>query len=208
MQAPLSPTGSRNERRQNHTLCPRASLAHTCIFRPLSLRAVAYASAHVTRRMEVITIHPSSSLLSLPQQGSHGARRDHYELTILPTNSQAFHRLLSHAIHTRVLDPALLPPALQAIRRAIFPDDALGPARVPPADDEVVAIKRECARVIVEVVPPYVRGKYFATQDGAAMRDDVESSLELFADSFVNKHLVVEIVELVFLRLFPEIGEE
>jgi hypothetical protein len=40
------------------------------------------------------------------------------------------------------------------------------------------------------------------------MRGDVEDSLDLFADSFINKHLVVEIVELVFLRLFPEIGEE
>merc|ERR1711974_222344 len=58
------------------------------------------------------------------------------------TNSR-FDRLLSHTIHARVLNPALLPPALQAIRRAIFPDDALGPARVPPSDDEVVAIRRE-----------------------------------------------------------------
>jgi hypothetical protein len=107
-----------------------------------------------------------------------------------------------------VLNPALLPPALQATRRAIFPDDALGPARVPPGDDETLAIRRECARVIVELVPPFVRGKYFATDDVAAMREDVEDSLGLFADSFVNKHLVVDIVELIFLRLFPEIGEE
>jgi hypothetical protein len=113
-----------------------------------------------------------------------------------------------HTVHTRVLDPALLPAALQAIRRAIFPDDALGPARVPPAGDEVVAIRRECARVIIEVIPAFVRGKYFATDDVAAMRADVEESLGLlFADPFVNKHLVVEMVELIFLRLFPEIGE-
>lgn len=125
------------------------------------------------------------------------------------TSSRSFsHRLLSHTIHARVLNPALLPPALQAIRRAIFPDDALGPARMPPSDDEVVAIRRECARVIVEVVPPYVRSKYFATGDVAIMRDDVEESLDLFADSFINKHLIVDIVELIFLRLFPEIGEE
>ena len=116
--------------------------------------------------------------------------------------------MLSHTIHTRVLNPALLPPALQAIRRAIFPDDALGPARVPPSDDEVVAIRRECARVIVEIVPPYVRSKYFVTGDVAIMRGDVEESLDLFADSFINKHLIVDIVELIFLRLFPEIGEE
>ena len=119
------------------------------------------------------------------------------------------YRLLSHTIHTRVLTLTLLPPALEAIRRAIFPDDALGPARVPPTDVETLAIKRECARVIVEVIPPYVRGKYFATEDPELMRADVEEFIGLlFGDSFINKHLIVEIVELIFLRLFPEIGEE
>lgn len=106
-----------------------------------------------------------------------------------------------------MLNPAILPPALHAIRRAIFPDDALGPARVPPSEDEVVAIKRECARVIVEVVPPHFRATFFATKDVALMRNDVEGSLDMFADSYLNKHLIVNIVELVFLRLFPEIGE-
>ena len=106
-----------------------------------------------------------------------------------------------------MLNPTLLPPALEAIRRAIFPDDALGPARIPPTDVETIAIKRESARVIVEVIPPYVRGKYFATEDAELMRADVEDFVGLlFGDSFINKHLIVEIVEVVFLKLFPEIG--
>ena len=160
-------------------------------------RAAAYASAHVTRRMKKST-HTHTF-----------CKYAWYELNPFADKLPfILHRLLSHTIHARVLNPALLPPALQAIRRAIFPDDALGPARVPPLDDEVVAIRRECARVIVEVVPPYVRSKYFATGDVAIMRDDVEESLDLFADSFINKHLIVDIVELIFLRLFPEIGEE
>ncbi|KAM0719891.1 hypothetical protein Q7P37_004026 [Cladosporium fusiforme] len=117
-------------------------------------------------------------------------------------------RLLSHTIHTRVLSPALLPPALQAIRSAIFPDNALGQARVPPSEDEAIAIRRECARAIIQIVPPYVRTKFFATEDVALAQEDVEDSLGLFADSYLNKHLVVEIVELVVLRLFPEVAEE
>jgi hypothetical protein len=127
-----------------------------------------------------------------------------------PANASLFStsRLLSHTFTARVLNPAILPPALHAIRRAIFPDDALGPARVPPSEDEVVAIKRECARVIVEAVPPHVRAIYFATGDVTLMRDDVEGTLDLFADSYLNKHLIVNIVELIFLRLFPEISEE
>ena len=98
---------------------------------------------------------------------------------------------------------------MQSVRRAIFPDDALGPARVLPSDVETLAIKRECARVIVEIVPPFVRGKYFATDDVELMRADVEDWIGLlFGDAFINKHLVVEIVECIVLRLFPEIGEE
>lgn len=108
-----------------------------------------------------------------------------------------------------MLNPGLLPPALHAVRAAIFPSNALGPARVTPDDDEVLAIKRECARVIVEAMPPLVRAKFFATADAALMRADVEASmLDVFADSYLNKHLLVEIVELIVLRLFPEIGEE
>lgn len=108
-----------------------------------------------------------------------------------------------------MLNPALLPPALHAIRAAIFPSNALGPARVTPTEDETLAIKRECARVVVEAMPPFLRAKFFATADVASMRANVEDSmLDLFADSYLNKHLVVEIVELIVLRLFPEIGEE
>lgn len=126
----------------------------------------------------------------------------------LTTIVQTPPRLLSHAIHTRILNPALLPPALQAVRSAIFPDNALGPARVPPSEDEIVAIRRECARAIVEVVPPYVRAKFFATDDVDSAREDVEDSLDLFADAYINKHLIVEVVELIVMRLFPEIAEE
>lgn len=84
----------------------------------------------------------------------------------------------------------------------------MGPARVTPSADEVVAIRRECARVIVEVVPAFVRTRYFATADVELMRDDVEDMLDLFADQYVNKHLMLSIVELLVVRLFPEIAQE
>ena len=115
--------------------------------------------------------------------------------------------MLSHSIRSRLLDPAALPLALQAIRSAIFPDNALGPARVPPTDHEAIAIKHECARVVVEAVPEYVRSRVFATSDVLLMRRDVEEMLDLFADSYINKHLVVSVVELLVMRLFPEMHE-
>lgn len=43
------------------------------------------------------------------------------------------------------------------------------------------------------------------------MVGDVEESLDLLDDEYVNKHLIVSIVDLIAVRLFPELieaGEE
>ena len=115
---------------------------------------------------------------------------------------------MSYHFHERVLNPAVLPPVLQAIRSAIFPDNALAPARVPPTSDETVAIKRECARAIIEAIPGRVKMLFFATADEALMRQDVEESLDLLTDPCINKHLVVSALELIVVRLFPELDHE
>ena len=117
-------------------------------------------------------------------------------------------RLLSSQIQAKLLRPAYIPPLLQAIRLAIFPDNALAEARVPPTADQVDEIKRVCAETIVNAVPEAVRNRYFATDDIVLMRQDVEATLELFADQYINKHLIVSAVELLVVRLFPELSEE
>ena len=117
-------------------------------------------------------------------------------------------RLLSAQIQTKLLQPAYLPPLLQAIRLAIFPDTALAEARVPPSAEQVDEIKRACAETIVKALPDLVRTRYFATSDEALMREDVEDMLELFGDQYINKHLLVGAVELLVVRLFPELSED
>lgn len=104
--------------------------------------------------------------------------------------------------------PSLLPSVLRAIRGAIFPEFALGPTRAQPTSAEIAEIKRECATTIVDMVPKAIRSRYFATQDKDLMRRDVESTLDLFADSYVNKHLIISAVELLVVRLFPELAED
>ena len=115
-------------------------------------------------------------------------------------------RLLSSKIDKWLSRPDLLPRILLAIRGAIFPENALAPTRQPPTSAEVAEIKRECAKTIVEAIPRPVRSRYFATKDSDLMRQDVESTLDLFADSYLNKHLIVSAVELLVVRLFPELG--
>lgn len=116
-------------------------------------------------------------------------------------------RLISAQLHEKLLNPALLPPLLQAIRSAVFPDFALGPPRVPPTSDEVVEIKRECARAIVDAIPEPIRTYYFVTKNKDVMQKHVEDRLEPFSDAYINKSLIVSALELIVVRLFPELGE-
>ena len=81
-------------------------------------------------------------------------------------------------------------------------------ARQTPTSAEVVEIKRDCARAIIDSIPKLVRDRYFASKDQDLMRQDVEKTLELFADSYINKHLIVSVVELLVVRLFPELDED
>jgi hypothetical protein len=97
---------------------------------------------------------------------------------------------------------------LQAIRSALFPDNALAAARVPPTSAETAEIKRECANTIIDVIPKIIRFRYFGTTDLEFARQDVEGTLELFADSYINKHLIMSAVELIVVRLFPELGDD
>jgi hypothetical protein len=115
-------------------------------------------------------------------------------------------RLMSEQIHERLLNPALVPLALQAIRHAVFPDNVLAPPRIPPTSEEVVEIRRECARAIVAVIPEPVRSIYFSTKDEELIRLDVERTLDLFSNAYINKHLVVAALELIAVHLFPELA--
>lgn len=116
---------------------------------------------------------------------------------------------MSNQFHKLVLDNATthLPGILQAARSALFPDNALAPARIPPSSDEVHSIRRGCAEAIVSAIPSAARSTFFATDDVEAMIGDVEGELDLLGDQYVNKHLIIEIVELLVVRLFPELAD-
>ena len=117
-------------------------------------------------------------------------------------------RLMSMQIRERLSRPGVLPRFLLAIRSALFPDNALAPTRQTPTSAEIAKIKRECAKMITGAVPKAVKSRYFATKDEDLMTRDVEETLELFEDSYINKYLIISTVELLVVRLFPELGEE
>lgn len=81
-----------------------------------------------------------------------------------------------------------------------------------------MAIKRRCAETIVDVLPQRIAARYFdvsasGSGDGAdqgkqeKLVEQAESLLDVLGDAYMNKHLLFGILELVVVRLVPEMAE-
>jgi hypothetical protein len=118
-----------------------------------------------------------------------------------------FYRLLSHAIHTHVLDPALLPQLLRTVRAALFPNNTLPPPRTIPTVSEQLLIRQGCAEAFLSLIPAKIQDIYFGPGIERRVRE-VEEVLNIFDDSYCNKHLLYGVVELIVIRLIPELAEK
>ncbi|KAI1335486.1 PXA domain-containing protein [Xylariaceae sp. FL0016] len=76
-----------------------------------------------------------------------------------------FDRLFSHYIHISVLDPARLPPLLQAIRGAVFPNNAPGSSSLSPpsSDEQLAALRRRCASTLLASIPKGMARIYYGS---------------------------------------------
>lgn len=125
------------------------------------------------------------------------------------------HRRLIHThVTLRVLNPAILPQALRSVRAALFPNNMPGPVRIPPTAEETALIKRKCAESILGLVPLPIRKVYFGSGEKGEDDDrhrkiaDVEEILDVFSDSYLNAHLLYAVVDLIVVRLVPEMAEK
>lgn len=90
----------------------------------------------------------------------------------------------------------------------MFPNNSLGPGRVPPTSEEALQLRAKCAAAIIAALPPIVVKQVFAGRQEEEVQEQVEEMLDTFGDAYLNKHLVVAIVDLVVVRLFPELVEQ
>lgn len=105
-----------------------------------------------------------------------------------------------------------LPPLLRACRTALFPHNALAPPRsaAPSSPAQIAAVKHACALALLEACPPAVlpaMRTFFAAEDRDALVEEVEHVLDVLGDRYANKHLVFAIIELVVVRLIPELAQ-
>ena len=116
-------------------------------------------------------------------------------------------RLLSNAIQTHVLDPALLPTLLRTARAALFPSNTLAPPRIVPSAAEQLIIRQRCAETVLSLIPAKIQDIYFGPGIERRVRE-VEEVLNTFGDSYCNKHFLYGVVELIIVRLIPELAEK
>jgi hypothetical protein len=90
----------------------------------------------------------------------------------------------------------------------MFPNNSLGPGRVPPTSEEAIELRKKCAASIIAALPPILVKQVFANRSKEDVQKQVEDMLDAFGDAYMNKHLIVGIVDLVVVRLFPELAEQ
>lgn len=114
-------------------------------------------------------------------------------------------------MHAHILNPAYIPRLLKIVRATLFPNNAPGPPRKIPDATEVIAIRRRCAETIAAAVPKVVLGRYFDVHGNDAHESvvaEVEEMLGVLGDAYLNKHLMYNLIELIIVRLCPELGEK
>jgi hypothetical protein len=98
--------------------------------------------------------------------------------------------------------------AFRTLRATLFPNNALGPPRQIPSDEEATAIKHRCAATLLNLIPPKVAAAFFASHEHDVQIRQMEDLLSCLDDAYLNKHLIFQILELIVLRLFPELGDK
>ncbi|KAF2857925.1 hypothetical protein K470DRAFT_272907 [Piedraia hortae CBS 480.64] len=109
--------------------------------------------------------------------------------------NSAVDRFLSWGVQ-KALDQDQIPPLLASLRTVIFPTVPLPPT---------MATSRECAAALVDAMPPAFRNIYFGALSTTGCADHVVATLRWLDDRQINKRLIVALVELLVVRVFPEL---
>jgi hypothetical protein len=72
-----------------------------------------------------------------------------------------------------------------------------------------VAAKTRCAAAVGDALPPAVRAACLGPAGrGRGRLDAVERWLDVFADPYLNRAVVVRVLELALVRLMPELADK
>lgn len=84
----------------------------------------------------------------------------------------------------------------------------MGPPRQIPTEAETEEIKRRCAASLLGLLPSKVAVAFLASDDRVVQHQQVQEILECLEDTYLNKHLIFQMLELIVLRLVPELEQQ
>ncbi|KAL9603276.1 MAG: hypothetical protein Q9219_001298 [cf. Caloplaca sp. 3 TL-2023] len=139
--------------------------------------------------------------------GDNDDLQDRPSLFLRPVRFRSLPSYIHRLLTTHILTPSLLPAIFSTIRTNLFPHNALPPpAPEPPTPEQQLLIKRHCAETLAALLPDILARAAGLTRDDVVR--EVETELEVWGDAYLNKHLAYQIIELVVVRLMPEMGEK
>lgn len=101
----------------------------------------------------------------------------------------------------------MLPQLLRTARAALFPSNTLAPPRIIPSASEQLAIRRRAAEAFLDLIPARIQDVYFGVGKERRVAE-VEEVLDVFGDNYCNKHLLYGVVELIIVRIIPEVADK
>ncbi|PHH54214.1 hypothetical protein CFIMG_003037RAa [Ceratocystis fimbriata CBS 114723] len=140
-------------------------------------------------------------------------------------------RYVSSIVSDKMLDGSKAPGIIKAIRGSLFPNNLPGkPSLFAPTNkDEEKELRLRTSAALVSLMPKWMLKSYFcgstweksegSDDSFAALLNDADSDqcliqeidktiLDVFSDEYCNKHLIYAVLELVLVRLLPELAEK
>lgn len=109
---------------------------------------------------------------------------------------------LSYMLYERMLSVSSILSLVRLSKHALFPNGYPGSPLVEPSVEEQATIRRQLARRMSELIPPYTSAVLLGPSPAASL----DAAIEPLEDSACNLHLAVFLFDAVLLTVFPELA--
>lgn len=114
--------------------------------------------------------------------------------------------LIENTLEKSLQSESLISLIIQKLRNNLFPeDDEMGPPRVEPDLEEFEQIRTTTKNNLKSVCQKYRFVSRLAIATDSELDDTLDDFLTTFENKRINKHLVYRLLDLVMIRLIPEL---
>jgi len=114
--------------------------------------------------------------------------------------------LLSKQLKQHVFQERTIATALRAARDALWPGGIMQPPRIPPTPSESIEIRRTAEVAALNALPHIIRKLLLGTEE-QQQNENMSELFDLLGRKECNKHLLMFLIDLMVVRLIPELTE-